>query len=360
MERVPDIARIAVLRANSIGDYLFAVPALDALRAAYPGAEITLLGRAWHAQLVPGRPGPVDEVVVVPPARGVSLPDTADPDPADGPALDAFFAAMRRRRFDVALQLHGGGRWSNPFVERLGARVTAGMRSHDAPPLDRWVRYVYWHHEVLRHLEVVGLVGATPVGVEPRFHVVDTDRRELDAVAGPLPHPLLVLNAGANDGRRRWPPERFAAVGDALADAGAGVVVTGDEGDVPLAGTVVAAMRRPARSLAGRLSLCGLAALLERADLVVSNDTGPLHLASAVGTATVGVYWCGNMVNAAPVATDRHRTVPSWQVHCSRCGADCMVAECHHRDSFVLGVTVDDVAAAALDVFEREVAGAVR
>src|SRR5437667_7394301 len=74
--RVPDVHKIAVLRANAIGDLTFALPALEALCAAYPGAELVLLGQEWHARFLEGRPGPVDRVVVVPPYRGVSLPDT--------------------------------------------------------------------------------------------------------------------------------------------------------------------------------------------------------------------------------------------------------------------------------------------
>src|SRR5690348_1718880 len=119
----PDINKIAVVRANALGDYIFALPALDALRAAYPAAEIVLLGAPWHAQFLTGRPGPVDRVIALPP-----LPVT-DP---------AFLAALRAERFDMAVQLHGGGRHSNRLVADLGARVTAGLRAEDAPPLDRW------------------------------------------------------------------------------------------------------------------------------------------------------------------------------------------------------------------------------
>ncbi len=66
-----DIHKIAVLRANAIGDFIFSLPALDALRAAYPGAEIVLLGQPWHEGFLAERPGPVDRVVVVPRTRGV-------------------------------------------------------------------------------------------------------------------------------------------------------------------------------------------------------------------------------------------------------------------------------------------------
>ena len=156
---LPDVHKIAVLRPNALGDYLFAVPALHALRAAYPAAEIVLLGKDWHAACLAGRPGPVDRVVAVPSYPGVGEPETAAPDEAE---LESFFGAMNGERFDLAIQLYGGGRYSNPFTQQLGARSTAGLKERDAAPLDRWLPYAYFHHEVFRYLEVVALLGARP------------------------------------------------------------------------------------------------------------------------------------------------------------------------------------------------------
>src|SRR5947207_4014402 len=197
----PDVDKIAVLRANALGDYIFALPALDALRFAYPDAEIVLLGAAWHVSFLTGRPGPVDRVVELPP-----LPDVGE----------AFLAKMRAEDFDLAIQLHGGGRETNPVVAALGARLTAGLRAADAPPLDRWVRYVYYQPEVFRYLEVVRLVGARPVGYRPVLELTADDRKAAAAVVPDGGRPLVVLHPGATDPRRRWPADRFSAVGDAL------------------------------------------------------------------------------------------------------------------------------------------------
>src|SRR5687767_9031601 len=103
-ERVPDVERIAVLRANALGDFIFILPALDALRAAYPQAELVLLGAPWHAELLRDRPGPVDRVLVVPPAPGIRGPDPGEPEPAGFPvagrdsAMAGFLAAAREER----------------------------------------------------------------------------------------------------------------------------------------------------------------------------------------------------------------------------------------------------------------------
>lgn len=327
---------------------MFALPALCALEVAYPDAEITLLGAPWHADFLEGRPGPVHRVVPVPPSQGVWLPPGCN-ESAD--ELERFFTRMGEERFDLALQLHGGGRHSNPFTLRLGARVTAGLCTPDAERLDRWVSYVYYHPEILRYLEVVALVGAGPVSLEPRLAVTDDDLAEAEEALGlRRASPLVVLNPGAGDPRRRWPPSKLAQVGDLLADAGADVVVTGDSGDVPLAAAVVDAMRAPALSLAGRLSLAALAGVLSRSAVVVSNDSGPLHLAAAVGAATVGIYWCGNLINAGHPTAHRHRSAAAWQVACPVCGTDAVNSDCGHRDSFVAGVTVQEVAGAALEL----------
>ncbi|HZA83084.1 MAG TPA: glycosyltransferase family 9 protein, partial [Actinomycetes bacterium] len=131
MELVKGIRKLAVLRANAIGDYLVSLPAIEALRAAYPAAELVLLGADWHAAFLAGRPGPVDRCVPVPPTAGVR----DDRPPSPPVAVDRFFARMRAERFDLAVQLQGGGRHSNPFVGRLGARMTAGSQAPNAPAL---------------------------------------------------------------------------------------------------------------------------------------------------------------------------------------------------------------------------------
>ena len=126
--------------------------------------EIVLLGTDWHRSLLDGRPGPVDRVVPVPPTQG-----EVDSGPEDPAAVEAFAAGMRAEGFDLAVQMHGGGRWSNPLTARLGARCTVGLRAPDAPPLDRTLPYSWYQSELLRYLELVGLVGAPPVTLHPRL-----------------------------------------------------------------------------------------------------------------------------------------------------------------------------------------------
>lgn len=345
-DRVPQTRKIAVLRANAIGDFVFSLPALDALRAAYPEAEITLLALAWHAEFLRDRSFPVDRVVVLPPIPGISAPAVPG---EDGCAPEAFIEAMRAERFDLAIQLHGGGKASNPFVRTLGARVTAGLRAAGSAPLDRWMRYIYFHHEVMRYLEVVALVGAAPVTLEPHIAVTARDLAESAALVPPQTA-YAVIHPGATDERRRWPSERYARLGDRLAAAGFLPVVTGDASEAHLVRRVAAAMRSAPLEAAGRLSLGGLAGLIAGTSVVIGNDTGPLHLACALDAPSVTLYWIGNLINGAPVTRQRHRAITSWQLDCPVCGVANVEVRCRHDLSFMDRVSYEEVEDQVLDV----------
>lgn len=341
---VPDVEKIAVVRANALGDFLFALPALEALRATYPHAEIVLLAKSWHAAFLKGRPSPVDRVVVVPPCVGVGAEEGAQEDPV---ALEHFFSDMVREHFDLALQLHGGGRYSNPFTLRLGAHLTVGLRTPDAAPLDRCLPYVYFQQEVMRYLETVSLVGAAPVVLEPRIAVTQADLVEAQRQVPESDKPLIALHPGASDPGRRWPAEKFAELGDALAAKGAHVLITGVEDERSTVEAVSSAMRCYPQNLCGHLSLGGLTGLLSRCHLVVSNDTGPLHLAAAVGVPTIGLFWGFNMLTGGHLLRAHHRPIISWQLYCSVCGIDLTRSRCQHDISYVSDIGVEEVIDAA-------------
>jgi ADP-heptose:LPS heptosyltransferase len=349
VSRLSAVRKLGVLRANGLGDLVFALPALDALRAAYPHAEVVLLGRRWHAELFHGRPGPVDRVIELPPVLGVSASDDGDA-PSRPPA--SVLSSLRKEGFDLALQMHGGGRHSNPFVRELGARVTAGLRTPDAEALDRWVPYILYQPEVMRYLEVAGLVGAPPVGYRPRLAVTDRDVAEAAGVEE-LDGGLVAFHVGATDPRRRWPAERFARVADELVDRGWRVAFAGTAGEAPLVARALERMRHRARDLTGRLSVGGLAGLLSRCALLIGNDSGPLHLAEAVGTRTVGVYWLPNLVTAAALTRSDHRPCVAWRADCPVCGVRNIDVRCPHDDCFVTEVGVEEVVEQSLDLLEK-------
>lgn len=352
LDRFDGVSRIALLRGGGLGDLMFALPAVSALKAAYPGSTVTLLGTPVHEALVAATHTDVDDVMVLPVAEGVR-PGREDP-----AAVAAFVGAAYERQFDLAVQLHGGGRFSNPFLLQIQARHTVGSGTPDAAPLERTLPYTYYQHEPTRALEVAGLAGAAPVLLEARLNPRAEFVARLPAVLGAaLPgegQPLLVLHPGATDPRRHWPAESFGAVARAAADDGARVLVVGDQSETDLADAVVGAAVGRATgngqvsSVAGTLGLGELAALLARADAVLANDSGPRHLAQALGAPTVGIYWAGNALTAGPLGRGRHRVHLSWVTHCPVCGADVTqvgwtAPRCPHDDSLVAGIRWDDV-----------------
>jgi ADP-heptose:LPS heptosyltransferase len=340
-----NVSKICVLRSNSLGDYLFSLPALEALRSAYPRAEITLLGKPWHAQFLAGRPGPVDRVFVLPFVTGIHEWPGGTENPAE---TENCLAGLRHERFDIAVQLYGGGKYSNPFISKIGARLTVGMKAHDADPLERWVPYHYYFSEVLRYLEVVGLAGATPVTLAPKIEVTAEDRAEAEQVFKPG-KPFALLHPGATDTRRRWPEEKFAQVGRALLEEGHAVCITGTTDEEAVCARVATAAPG-AVNLFGRLSLGGLTGLLADASVAVANDTGPLHLARAAGAPTVAIYWIGNYINAPPPDMLRHRSQLSWRLECPACGTNCIESSCPHRDSFVAEIEAEAVRRSAFEL----------
>lgn len=362
------IGSIAVLRGGGLGDLLFAMPAIHALAAAYPQARITLLGTPLHAELLAGRPGPVDEVAVLPFAEGVRPGGSGDT-AADAQQVQDFLARMREREFDLAVQVHGGGRFSNPFLLELGAKHTVGTRTEDAAELERTIPYHYYQHEVLRALEVAGMAGATTTALSPRIEVTEHDRDEartaLEALARSLPDaagrraPRLVIHPGASDARRQWPVESFAALATRAVTDGYQVLLVGAGAEAELCRRiweqVPAEQREAVHVLAGKLSLPGLVGVLESADVMLGNDSGPRHLAQAVVTPTVGIFWAGNMIMAAPLERSRHRVHLGWVTHCPECGIDVTqvgwnAPRCDHTFPLTAAVSVDEVYANITDL----------
>jgi ADP-heptose:LPS heptosyltransferase len=187
------------------------------------------------------------------------------------------------------------------------------------------------------------------VPLAPRVRATGADRRAAAPVLADLGGaPLAVLQPGATDARRRWPAERFAAVGDALAAHGATVLVGGGPADHEIVAAVLESMAAPARALS--VGLGALLAVLERSAVVVGNDTGPLHLAAAVGAPTVALYWGQNAIASPPPWRARHRPLAVLDVACPVCGTDNMRGRCGHDASFIASIPADEVAAAAVDL----------
>ena len=332
-------AAIAVFRALQLGDLLCAVPALRALRHAHPRARVTLIGLPWARAFAARFARYVDDFLEFPGFPGMPERD------CDVRALPEFLRAAQARHFDVALQLHGSGALSNPLVAALGARRAAGYcRSGDAEP--RGVELLPWRdgeHEILRYLRLLAALGVPPRDVALEFPLTPEDEQEAARLGvAPDGAAYACVHPGSQLPSRRWLPERFAAVADALAERGLAIVLTGTAAEAPLTARVAAAMRTPALDLAGRTSLGSLAALVDGARLVVANDTGIVHVARARGVPSVAVSCGGDVGRWAPLAADSHRVV-HYDVPCRPCAhRDCPIGH-----PCAAGVSTADVLAAA-------------
>lgn len=340
------VRRIAVFRALYLGDLLCAVPFFRALRRAWPAAEVTLIGLPWARAFV-RRCSYLDRFMAFPGFPGL-WPRPVRPD-----RVLAGLRALQARRFDLVVNLHGGGLVSTIFCVLLGGRRTVGLYQQPEAPdlygLDLAVPYHTDRHEVQRLLAVATAMGCPPAGDHLEFAVLPVDRLRLRRRLrrwGLLAQPFVVLHPGAREASRRWPADRFAQVGAALAARGYRIVLTGTAEERPVTAAVQAALGGQALDLAGQLGLGDLAALLARSALVVSNDTGPAHLAVALDRPVVVVFGAADPRRWAPRETRRTRVL-SAPVSCRPCGR----AECPYGHYACLtGTTPAAVLRAALDL----------
>jgi ADP-heptose:LPS heptosyltransferase len=240
----------------------------------------------------------------------------------EGRAEPGFLAQVGQRRFDLVLQMHGSGRIVNPLVGLLGGRASAGyfVPGDYCPDPKRYLSWQAGEHEILRWLRLVealvaGYPGLAPVGAGGRdaalefpLHAADLAQYQALATAHALaPGSYVCLHPGSQLPSRRWLPERFAAVGDALCALGYRVALTGTGLEAGLTAHVAAAMQGTAIDLAGRTSLGAAAALIAHAAALVCNDTGVSHIAAAMGTPSVVISCGADPARWAPLDRQRHR-----------------------------------------------------
>lgn len=345
MRRPPATVRqLALFRALYLGDLLVAVPAIRALRQRYPNAEITLIGLPWARDFVYRYRPLIDRFESFPGFPG--LRERA----WDAREVARFLTTAQARQYDLAIQLHGDGRISNLFVALLGARWTVGYRPAgtmaEQAPLDATLEWPSGEHQIHRWLRLVRLADATATDPTPTFPITSSDRAEI-AMLG-LTGPLAVVHPGARAPARRWPPPSFAALADRLArEFGLRVVLVGGREDAVITNAVARAMHTPAIDLAGQISLGGLAALLERAAIFIGNDSGPAHLAIAVGTPSVTIFTSVDPAEWGPLDRTCHRVIVR-EVGCNPCGYDTCPID--HRCA--TAIRPGDVLAAIADLLE--------
>ena len=357
MRRGKTPRRVALLRASRIGDFLCAMPAIRALRAALPDAEITMITLPLLRDLVERSPH-LDRFVAFPGFPGVAEQFF------DARHATAFFAAMQAERFDLALQMQGSGVYSNPIALLLGARATAGfIRPGDVPGLlDAALPMPSRGPETRRVLALASFLGAESRGEATEFPLWPADHAEAEMLLRDAPRPLLGLHAGARDRARRWPAERFVKVGAALHARHAGaVILLGDEETAPTSTWIARRLRDkgvPCLDITAQTTLPTLGAVIAQLALLVATDSGPAHIAYALGVPSVTIFGGANPGAYGPPPGGGHLLA----LHPVPCrphdGLTCPT--CAHDYACLDGVTVAHVLALAKEALRAAAAGHAR
>jgi ADP-heptose:LPS heptosyltransferase len=309
--------RIAILRALQLGDLLVAVPAFRAIRNRFPGAEITLIGLPWAASFVQRYRHYLDRFVAF-----VGYPGLQE-QPFDEQNTAHFLAEQRAYNYDLVIQMHGSGQSSNPLALELGGKVTVGYYEDTPPSGLVGAPYPHDKHEIWRNLGIAALLDCTQLDPHLEFPLFEEDYAEATMLLRTLSHarkPWVGLHPGSRPPARRWPADYFADVANNLAQRfDAQIILTGGPDEEQTAQAVLKHIKMPTLNLAGKTSLGGLAAVISKLDLFISNDTGPSHIACAVDTPSITIFGPADCQRWAPLDTIHHPFVRR-PVACSPCG----------------------------------------
>ena len=298
--------RILVIKLRAIGDVLLSTVVLDNLRRAFPAAEIHFLTEPAAAGLLPHEPS-LDKILVFDRKRmtGIDLIRT-----------------VRRARYDLVLDLFGNPRtalvtWLSGAENRVGFRFRgrAYAYNHCIPPRGDRV------HNTQFNLDALESIGVPIVTRVPSLAISEQERtraRELLAPMATERGPTIAINAGGGWYTKRWGVERFAELADILAaQHHAHIVVLWGPGERAQADEL-AQMMKSAVVIPPATSLLELAGLLEQCDLLVTNDSGPMHIAAAMGTRVLAVFGPTNPDLQGPCG-DGHRIVRQEELECLGC-----------------------------------------
>jgi lipopolysaccharide heptosyltransferase II len=295
--------RIGLLKPSALGDIIHTLPVLTALRQRFPTAHITWIINSSYEPLIRGH---------------CDLDDTLpfDRTAARRGYLGAirgwarFLVELRRRRFDLILDLQGLFR-TGLMVLASGASRRVGLSTAregaswtytdviDVPHFDRL-------HAVERYWLVAEALGAGPRPGPAHVPIADDAHRWAEQTLRGQARPWLMVGPGSRWVTKRWPPEHFATLAQrGQARYGGTVVFVGGRDETPLAATVRQHLHGPSQDFTGQTTLPQLAALLSRADVMLANDTGPLHLAAALGRPVIAPYTCTRVRLNGPYGGER-------------------------------------------------------
>jgi len=346
--RGADWQRIMVRATNWVGDAVMSLPALEAVRARFPRAEIVLVSKPWVSEIYWHHPAVNRQIIYKPNSEH------------RGPrGFWRLVKELQAERFDAALLFQNA--FHAAWMARL-ARIPSRIgyagdgrsflldEAIEPPSPSACGHQVYYYLQLLFR---AGVIDKPRPITEIRLRLTEAEKqwaaKKLDGLGLSGPRFLIGLTPGASFGpAKRWMPERFAALADRLIGAlNADVLIFGSPAERPLAEEIAQAMEHMPAIVAGETSLRELLALMSECRLIVTNDSGPMHLAAALGVPLVAIFGSTDERATGPVGA-RVRIVKH-RVACSPCG----LRECPVDFRCLRGISVEEVFRATLELVKQ-------
>ena len=336
--------KIMVRATNWIGDAVMSLPAIEALHARFPNSEIVLVAKPWVSEIYLNHPAICRQIVY-----------DAEGQHRGARGFWKLVRKLRSERFDAAILLQNAFQaaliaWCARIPIRIGyARDGRSWLLNEAvevPPPAAYGHQVYYYLQLLFRS---GFIEKPEMLQEGHLHLTESERRwaanQLQSVGLGGRRFLVGISPGASfGGAKRWLPDRYAELADRLVDAlDADVLIFGSRAEMPLAEGVAGTMEHPPVLLAGKTTLRESMALMAKCHLVITNDSGPMHLAAALGLPLLAIFGSTNERATGPLGL-RVRVIKH-PVECSPCG----LRECPIDFRCMNGLSVDEVYTAALE-----------
>jgi lipopolysaccharide heptosyltransferase II len=292
--------RLLCVRLDSLGDVLMTTPAIAAIKASRPNCQITLMTSEAGAALAPQLPM-VDDVWVydAPWLKATAPRHNSQPE-------YQVLEELKRRHYDgcIIFTVYSQNPLPTAFMAYM-ADIPLRLAHCRENPYQLLTHHMrdpepeLFRHEVQRQLDLVASVGYQPGDLRLQLTVPEDAERRIARLLAELnlnpTQPWIVVHPGASAPARRYPPELFVEVVRSLVNTGITVLFTGTHPERPLVESIRCQLGRATHSLVGKLDLPGLSALLSAAPLLLSNNTGPVHIAAALGTPVVDLYALTNL-----------------------------------------------------------------
>lgn len=326
-----DDRRYLIVSTTGLGDTLWASPAIKALRQSYPNAYIAVLTSPVGKEVLRHSPHLNDIFVFTPSFRLLSL--------------------LKKKQLTTLLVFHTSQRAALPFCFFTGAREIIGTHG-----INKGLDFILttaleptYVHEVVRRLEIVAQVGAKTSDPSLEMHIDEQDNAQassfLNKHAIPSYLPIIGIHPGAKDRFKQWDPECFIDVGNRLVQyTGCRIIVTGNPSENALM-THIASRIQGAIAMTDSLSIHTFAALVKKFSVMISNDTGPMHIAFAMGTPTVALFTPTDPQLCGPYFAERATVIEK-----KRTCAPCLRKKCN-EPFCLLQISPDEVYQATLNLF---------